>query len=378
MTFQSLLVSKDEQAAAVLTTVLSGFGLSVQCCGYPDGICRLTEQKFDAVIVDYDDPHSAALVLQNAYQASSGHDTVTVALLSDKTKVRNVFGAGANFVLYKPISEQQAQASLRAATALIKRERRRSFRVPVQVPVHLRVMQNGAEMEGILLDLSEGGLDLLAAQPLYHSATVAVHFSLPQTDTEVDVRGEVSWANPNGESGVRFVDLPENLRTTLRDWMATHAPQLPPEDPEPVSQCKLSDLSLGGCYVETESPFPERSGIVLCLKAANMEVEAEGMVRVMHPGFGMGIEFAAPTAEQRERVANFIASLTSRPGTLPQLLISPRALAAGNGYHYPETHGAEEPEDVLLELLRSHESLSQEEFLQELRRQRNSEEVASS
>jgi CheY-like chemotaxis protein len=380
MTFQSLLVSKDEQAAAVLTTVLSGFGLSVQCCGYPDGICRLTEQKFDAVIVDYDDPHSAALVLQNAYQASSGHDTVTVALLSDKTKVRNVFGAGANFVLYKPISEQQAQASLRAATALIKRERRRSFRVPVQVPVHLRVMQNGAEMEGILLDLSEDGLDVLAAQPLYHSATVAVHFSLPQTDTEVDVRGEVSWANPNGESGVRFVDLPENLRTTLRDWMATHAPQLPPEDPEPVSQCKLSDLSLGGCYVETESPFPERSGIVLCLKAANMEVEAEGMVRVMHPGFGMGIEFAAHTAEQRERVANFIASLTSRPGTLPQLLISPRALAAaaGNGYHYPETRGAEEPEDLLLELLRSHESLSQEEFLQELRRQRNSEEVASS
>jgi CheY-like chemotaxis protein len=378
MTFQSLLVSKDEQAAAVLTTVLSGFGLSVQCCGYPDGICRLTEQKFDAVIVDYDDPHSAALVLQNAYQASSGHDTVTVALLSDKTKVRNVFGAGANFVLYKPISEQQAQASLRAATALIKRERRRSFRVPVQVPVHLRVMQNGAEMEGILLDLSEDGLDVLAAQPLYHSATVAAHFSLPQTDTEVDVRGEVSWANPNGESGVRFVDLPENLRTSLRDWMATHAPQLPPEDPEPVSQCKLSDLSLGGCYVETESPFPERSGIALCLKAVDTEVEAEGLVRVMHPGFGMGIEFAAHTAEQRERVANFIASLTSRPGTLPQLLISPQALAAGNGYHYPETRGAEEPEDLLLELLRSHESFSQEEFLQELRRQRNSEEVASS
>jgi len=45
------------------------------------------------------------------------------------------FGAGANFVLYKPISVSQAQASLRAATALLKRERRRAFRVPVQVPV---------------------------------------------------------------------------------------------------------------------------------------------------------------------------------------------------------------------------------------------------
>jgi len=378
MTFRSLLVSKDEQATAVLTTVLSGFGLSVQCCGYPDGICRLTEQKFDAVIVDYDDPHSAALVLQNAYQASSGHNTLTVALLSDKTKVRNVFGAGANFVLYKPISEQQAQASLRAATALIKRERRRSFRVPVQVPVQLRVMQNGAEMEGILLDLSEDGLDILAAQPLCPSATITVHFILPEPDTEVEVRGEVSWANPNGESGVRFVDLAENLRTSLLAWVAAHAPELPPDDSEPVSHCKLSDLSLGACYVETESPFPERSGIVLCLKAADMEVEAEGMVRVMHPSSGMGIEFASRTAEQREQVATFIGFLTGRPGTQPELLITPRALAAGNGYHYPETHGADELEDPLLELLTSHESLSQEEFLQELRKQRNSEEVASS
>ncbi len=378
MTFQSLLVSKDEQAMAVLTPVLSGFGLSVQSCGYPDGICRLTEQKFDAVIVDYDDPHSAALVLQNAYQASSGHNTVTVALLSDKTKVRNVFGAGANFVLYKPISEQQAQGSLRAATALIRRELRRSFRVPVQLPVQLRVMQNGAEMEGILLDLSEDGMDVLAEQPLCPSATIAVHFSLPQPDTEFEVRGEVAWANPNGESGVRFVDLAENLRTSLRAWVAANARELPPDDPEPVSQCKLSDLSLGGCYVETESPFPERSGIVLCLKAADMEVEAEGMVRVMHPGAGMGIEFAARTAEQRERVANFIEFLTSRPGTQPDLLITPRALAAENGYQHPEKPGAEEAEDLLLELLRSHESLSQEDFLQELRKQRNSEEVATS
>ena len=183
MTFQSLLVCKDEQAASVLTSVLAGFGLGVQCCGYPDALCRLTEQKFDAVIVDYDDPHSAALVLQNAYQSSAPHKTVTVALLGDKTKVRHVFGAGANFVLYKPISQQQAEASLRAAMALMKRERRRSFRVPVQLPVKLRV-ENGAEMEGILLDLSEDGLDVLAAQPLCPSAIINAQFRASRSDPD--------------------------------------------------------------------------------------------------------------------------------------------------------------------------------------------------
>ena len=377
MTLQSLLVSKDEQAAAVLTPILTGFGLGVHCCGYADALGRIADQKFDAVIVDYDDPHSAALVLQNAYHASPRNNTVSVALLSDKSKVRSVFGAGANFVLYKPMSEQQAEATLRAATALMKRERRRSFRVPVQIPLQLQV-ENGSEMEGILLDLSEDGLDLLAAQPLCPAANIRAYFCLPESDNEMRIRGEVAWANPNGESGVRFIDLAENLRDVLKAWVLRNAPELPPEESEPVSECKLSDLSLGACYVETESPFPERSDIVLRLQAEDMEVQAEGLVRVMHPGYGMGIEFASRTAEQREQVGKFLEFLTSRPGTLPRLLITPRALAAADQYDNPRVSEAEEPDDPLLLLLRGHETMDQEEFLQALQQQRNSEKVASS
>ena len=375
MAFQALLVSKDEEAAAVLTPVLSRCGVNVSCCGYPEALCRLTEEKLDCVIVDFDDPHSATLVLQNANQSSAHVKTVTVALLGDKTKVRNVFGAGANFVLYKPISPEQAEASLRAVTALIKRERRRSFRVPVQVPIQIQV-HNGPLLEGILLDLSEDGMDALAAQPLCPSATISAHFNLPDNGAEVQVSGEVAWANPNGQAGVRFLDVPESLRATLKNWVLANAPENPPPDPEPVSQCTLTDLSLGGCYVETESPFPERSGITLCLNAEDMEVKAEGMVRVMHPGFGMGIEFASRTTDERAQVARFIGFLTSRPGTLPALTITPRVLTAEDGDD--SSHSTrEELDDPLLELLHSHESYTQEEFLQKLRQQRSSEEFTS-
>ena len=62
---------------------------------------------------------------------------------------------------------------------------------------------------------------------------------------------------------------------------------------------------------------------------------------------------------------------------LPALLITPRILAAGDQYTQPETLPKEELDDPLLELLRGHESLSQEEFLQKLRQQRGSEEVTS-
>ena len=68
MTFQALLVSTDEEAATILMPVLSGFGVGLTSCGYSDASTRLEEKKFDAVIVDYDDPESATLTLQNAYQ----------------------------------------------------------------------------------------------------------------------------------------------------------------------------------------------------------------------------------------------------------------------------------------------------------------------
>ncbi|MGA8150509.1 MAG: PilZ domain-containing protein [Terriglobales bacterium] len=376
MMFQALLVSKDDEAADILTQVFSGFDVAVVCCGYEDAARQLTEQKPDAVIVDFDETQGAAEILQAVAQSSNGKQAVTVVLLSDKVKVRQVIDQGANFVLYKPVTRESAETSLRAAISMVRRERRRSLRVPIQVPVQLKA-ESSPEVEAILLDLSEDGMDILAAQPLSPPTPVRVRFTLPDGETEIDAQGKVAWANPNGQAGVQLVEVPENVRGLLRTWVAANAPELPPQDPDPEMPCKLTDLSSGGCYVETESPFPEGSGITLCLKAEDLEAEAIGKVRVMHPGFGMGIEFASRTAEQHDAVVKFIEFLTSRPGTSPELVITPRALTAGDDYNPSENADSDAPEDPLLQLLQGHASLNQEDFLQQLRQQRSSESVAS-
>jgi CheY-like chemotaxis protein len=376
MNFLALLVTTDDAAIKPLKQVLSGFGLVVQTCSHGGALGRLRGQKFDAVVVDFDEPATASLVLQHAYKASSGSNAVTAALLSDRTKVRAAFGAGANFVLYKPISSQHAEASLRAAIAMMKRERRRSPRVPVQVPVGLQ-LENEKEIEGILLCLSENGMEFLSSRAMAPGVFVGFRFNLPGGGSEMAGRAEVAWANPNGQAGARFIEFPEGQRAGVKKWVLSNAQLLPPESLESISQCKLTDLSLGGCYVETQSPFPERAGIVLCLRAANMEVQAEGVVRVMHPGAGMGIEFASRTAEQRDQVHSFIDFLSSRPGTTPDLHVIPVVAVSNEASGESEAIDDQEFEDPLLELLHKHESLDQEEFLQELRQQRSTAEVLS-
>jgi len=378
MTLQALLVSKDDDAAEVLSRVLAGFDVAVERFSETEiALQRLGEQRFDSLIVDFDEPDTARQLLQALPQSKAGA-LLTMALLSDESGVREILQSGAKFILHKPITPEQAAATLRAATSLLRRERRRSFRVPVQAPVQLSV-PGGDQIEGILLDLSQTGMDVLAAQPMLSAALIGLRFTLPDGSIEIDAHGEVAWANPNGQSGVRFLDIPASQAEQLKAWVDANTPDTTPEEAEPVSVCKLTDLSLGGCYVQTESPFPEHALVDLCLKAAGMEIHADGMVRVMHPGSGMGVEFPSRTTEQRETVAHFIEFLTSRPGTVPELLISPKSLLADeNQFENTSPSPEDHLEDPLVELLRTGSSLTREQFLSELHRQRNPEAVASS
>ena len=116
MSFRALLVTKDDQAAKVLEPVLAGFGLTVERAVYSDALGLVSQQKFHIVLADFDDPHGAALIFESASNLRSENHPVTVALLSDREKVRHAFGAGANFVVFKPISAEQSEGALLAAT----------------------------------------------------------------------------------------------------------------------------------------------------------------------------------------------------------------------------------------------------------------------
>jgi CheY-like chemotaxis protein/c-di-GMP-binding flagellar brake protein YcgR len=379
MNLQALLVSSDDSAADVLGRVLSSFGIATDRSSDPETtLARIHQQKFDALILDFDDQKVAEEVQLQAKKL--GTAPLSVALVADTAKVRHILSGGAHFVLYKPISEEAARAGLRAAAALLTRERRRAFRVPVQAPVEI-ILPDTRKVDGILLDLSETGMDVLTAEAQIPGSLLAFRFQLPDGVVEVDGHGQVVWANPNGQTGVHFVDVPDTVKEKLKTWLRAAAVAAGAEDDETVPHCKLTDLSLGGCYVQTDAPFPECSLVDLCFKANELEVHTEGMVRVAHPGQGMGLEFPSRTPEQRAQVASLITFLQNNSNAQPELSISPKALVADLTQFEPveksAQDAAEEMEDPLLELLRRGTSLQQDAFLGELQHQRNPQDVAT-
>lgn len=77
------------------------------------------------------------------------------------------------------------------------------------------------------------------------------------------------------------------MKEKLRQWLKTAAVGVGVSDEETVPDCKLADLRLGGCCVQTDAPFPETPLVDLCVKTNEVEVHKEGRFRVAHPGHGM-------------------------------------------------------------------------------------------
>ncbi len=76
-----------------------------------------------------------------------------------------------------------------------------------------------------------------------------------------------------------------------------------------VIAARTSDLSLGGCYVETINPFPPSTVVNLRLRKWDRTFETQAMVIYATPGMGMGMEFLAVTQEQREVLEAWIREL---------------------------------------------------------------------
>ena len=125
MNLQALLVSSDDSAADVLGRVLSSFEIAMDRSSDPETtLARIQQQKFDALVVDFDEPQLAQDVLAEARKLGSA--PLGIALVADNQKVREILNSGAHFVLYKPIAEDSAKAGLRPAAGLLSRERRRA------------------------------------------------------------------------------------------------------------------------------------------------------------------------------------------------------------------------------------------------------------
>ncbi len=368
MTLKSLLLCSDDKIVRVLRRTLGDLDIGVEHCTNPETALRhLTRDRFEAIIVDCAGP-GAADVLRGARTAPCNKRAVAVAILDPEIGLRSAFEIGAHFTLYKPVSAERAKSSFRAARALMKRERRRNSRVSVRFPVEMVSAQSGNRFKVNTTDVGEGGLAITLPKRSKPQGKWDLSFTLPGSTTKLEVPAEFAWEGSGTQVGLRFLESSPEVARQLREWLGRNTPDAEKDDP-PV-RCQLTDLSLGGCYLEISSPFPVSTRVTLSMRAAGVELRSEGVVRVMHPDKGMGVEFTQTTAEHRVLLETFLSRLTQTPDAMPELLVEPEGLENEIGQRSKAASEPRDGEDPLLGLFRNHAELAAEPFVEMLRKQR--------
>jgi hypothetical protein len=373
MNLKALLLCSDEKIGRVLRRTLGDLDIGVEHCTSAEVALRhLTRDRFEAIIVDCAGP-GAADVLRAARTAPCNKRAIAVAILDPGSGLRSAFEIGAHFILYKPVSAERAKSSFRAARALMKRERRRNSRVSVNFPLEMVSAQSGARIKANTTDVGEGGLAVSIPRRTKPHGKWNLSFTLPGS-TKVDVAAEFAWEGSGTQVGLRFVNPSPDVVHQLREWLGRNSPE--GEKDDPPAPCQLTDLSLRGCYLAMPSPFPVTARVTLSMRAANVELRSEGVVRVMHPDVGMGVEFTQNTAEHRVLLEKFLGCLTENPNTLPELMVQPEGFETENiSLAAAELSDVEDP---LLDLFRNQSGLAPDSFHAELRKQRGLSAAAAS
>ena len=84
----------------------------------------------------------------------------------------------------------------------------------------LYVVLHGANGDGILNDVSEGGAALDIVGGKLEDEYLLVDFEMPETGQRIETKGRITWRDEAANKvGVQFMDLPEASRTLIRDWL---------------------------------------------------------------------------------------------------------------------------------------------------------------
>jgi hypothetical protein len=359
MSLTALVVSADADAVQVLGQILAERSIGAEpCLDFAVAEALVAEKRYAALLVDCDAEAAAAELISAARKSPVNEKTLIVAMVDARNETQDLFAQGANFLLYKPVSVERASESLQAAWSLMPRERRRRRRVHVSTQASI-TFATTEDAQAPLLNLSEDGV-ALHSQSKIPPCRVYFQFVLPGQTSPVRLSGDVVWQDSRGRAGLHFAHVPQASRRVLDKWLDENTAvddagdsatlileqtriQLDVPDSTDTAKpaaksdrrtqlryncrlgvnvsspgggvlqhCTLTDLSVGGCYVETTQPFSAGTAVVIEVRTLDLKLCVHGRVKSTHRGYGMGVEFSVQSAEEREQVKQLLAAHESQ------------------------------------------------------------------
>ena len=217
MKLNALVLSRNSGGLKVLVSAFAELGIEYRISYSASETMEILAQgHHSALVVDFDVPQ-ATQVVRMARAASVKQRPVLFGMIGTKMPIAELFEAGGNFALYKPLDMLQVLHSFRAGQMFMRQDRRGSSRLRGETIAYLEL--SSGTVPALVQDLTEDGLSLQAAQPLMPMRGISLRFVLPGTTQVVHANGDFVWTDKAGRAGLFFTNVPDACRRDLQAWL---------------------------------------------------------------------------------------------------------------------------------------------------------------
>ena len=315
MSYKALLFCPDEKTSRLVTQVLSELDFIVERAGETFAtVKKLSNEHFDALIVDIENEQDASLVFKGARSSSSNHSSLYVAVVEAQAGVAKAFRIGANLVLTKPINIEQSKSTLRVARGLLRKNEAKPQTAAIPASPKLENSIPAPAPKPILAEPPSSPMPAAFAmlardeEPAQAAAEVAGFESMPQPMAAKATPAQPSWAL---------------AKTSAEPIAATsgHAAAAAPAPEKPVPELK-SAPPLATQESITSDPtmpeaFPESPSVPTLVSYAHRpnRKSSGNKLKVLAALLVLGA--AAYWASQKPQFARYLPSLQKLQPTAP-------------------------------------------------------------
>ena len=215
----ALLLTEEVSTVAHFRTICGELGIEAQCSQTASEIDkRLGEQKYAAVIVDFDNPEAGEKYIPMLQQSPLNKHAIVVGMATNAANLERALQCRAHFVLKRPFQDVDIRRTLRAAYDFMLTDRRSNFRCPRILPVRLRLVHGGAAFECSTVNISSNGIAIYSSTRLSRAEAIDLEVVLPDGFV-VLASGLVVWDDGMGKSGIHFQCRTPETRKRLDAWL---------------------------------------------------------------------------------------------------------------------------------------------------------------
>jgi CheY-like chemotaxis protein len=216
---KALIVSPDAKTAALLVHLFGDLGVAAQVCADHASACeRFLQAKFEAVAVDLDCILERIPFVQHLRQSRANRSAVVLAIATNYPAKKRATEHGARFVVERPLVASRIARVLWASYGLMLQDRRRYFRLAVELPVSVRTSA-GAEFQCKTINVSAEGMAVRTPCPMQVGETVGVVFSISSPGPLMIAKGTVIWDDKHGRCGLRLSFAYSADKDQISEWL---------------------------------------------------------------------------------------------------------------------------------------------------------------